>query len=349
MKMKNTYTTLLIILALGTLVASALAMGCTDRTNSMIEGEIVFEQVNDPIQNATIYIELEDVSLADAPSKVISSMVLENVDIDADGSASIPYSLEYPELDDRLTYSMSVLVDMNGDGRTSGGDYISMEHIPVSTSGPNDDVIINARFVTPSDNDPMQPIKTTATVISLEYLDDSARILLDEDGVESGEGYPGDLYLIVNEQTRIQYNNGVQLFLDDISPGTRIRAYYGPAVMLSMPPQSVATMIVVLPDTQNTGETGPGSITLEATITDVMDIDSGKRILIQGDEVSEFGFDCGIYLIVSEQTCIVDENGESMSIDDLGDNSKVRATMGPAMTRSLPPIGQAEEIVVLSE
>ncbi|MHC1577000.1 MAG: YbaY family lipoprotein [Methanosarcinaceae archaeon] len=348
MKMKNTYTILLILLALGTLTAGVLAMSGTDRTNSMIEGEIVFEEMNDPIQNATIYIELEDVSRADAPSTVISSMVLKNIDIDADSSASIPFSLEYPELEDRFTYSMSVLVDLNGDGKISGGDYISMEHIPVSTSGPNDDITINARFVTPSDDGP-QPVETTATVISLEYMDDSVRILLDEDDVESGEEYPGDLYLIVNDQTVIQYNNGVQLSLDDISPGTRIRAYYGPAVMLSMPPQSVATLIVVLPDTQNTDETGPDSITLEATITDVMDIDNGTKILIQGDEVSEFGFDCGIYLIVSDQTSIIDENGAVLSIDDLGDNSEIRATMGPAMTRSLPPIGQAEEIVVWLE
>ncbi|MEA1985630.1 MAG: YbaY family lipoprotein [Euryarchaeota archaeon] len=348
MKMKNTYTTLLILLALGTLAASALTMGCTDGTNSMIQGEIVFEEVNDPIRDATIYIELEDVSLADAPSTVISSMVLENVNIDADGSASIPYSLEYPELDDRLTYSMSVLVDLNGDGRTSGGDYISMEHIPVSTSGPNDNITINARFVTPSDDGP-QPVETTATVVSLEDLEDSTKILLDEDDVECGEGYPGDLYLIVNGQTVIQYNNGVQLSLDDIFPGTRIRAYYGPAVMLSMPPQSVATLIVVLPDTQNTDGTDPGSTTLEATITDVMDIDNDTRILIQGDEVSEFGFDCGIYLIVSDQTSIIDETGTVLSMDTLVNDTAVRTTMGPAMTRSLPPIGQAEEIVVLSE
>jgi hypothetical protein len=71
-------------------------------------------------------------------------------------------------------------------------------------------------------------------------------ILLDEDDVEIGEGYPCDIYLSIGEQTTIEDENGNKLSVEDLTEGTRIEAYYGPMVTASLPPQSGVVSIVVL-------------------------------------------------------------------------------------------------------
>ncbi|NPE31113.1 hypothetical protein HNV12_24790, partial [Methanococcoides sp. SA1] len=92
----------------------------------------------------------------------------------------------------------------------------------------------------------LQPVKTIGTILGTEKWTSSTMILLDEDDVEIGEGYPCDIYLSIGDQTTIEDENGNTLSVEDLTKGTRVEAHYGPAVALSLPPQSGAVSIVVL-------------------------------------------------------------------------------------------------------
>ena len=98
----------------------------------VLEGEIHFVDVTSSIPLATVYVRLVDVSLADAPSKVIAEEVIHNVSIEVGSPRSVSFSIRTSELDDRAVYALTVHVDASGKGAITPGDYITMESFPVS-------------------------------------------------------------------------------------------------------------------------------------------------------------------------------------------------------------------------
>jgi uncharacterized lipoprotein YbaY len=101
----------------------------------VIQGEVHLADASSSIPNATIYVRLVDVSLADAPSEVIAEEVLENVSIDSEHPTPITFSIRASNLDEDASYSLSVHVDLSGSGDISVGDYITMQSYPVSSTG----------------------------------------------------------------------------------------------------------------------------------------------------------------------------------------------------------------------
>ncbi|WP_255336801.1 YbaY family lipoprotein [Methanosarcina sp. KYL-1] len=97
-------------------------------TYGTIQGNILFESLETPVESATVYIRLNDVSLADAPSTVIAETSIEGVSVGLEGEGSIPYTLGFPELVDNRSYSLYVHVDVDGDGSVSKGDYVTTWH-----------------------------------------------------------------------------------------------------------------------------------------------------------------------------------------------------------------------------
>lgn len=79
----------------------------------------------------------------------------------------------------------------------------------------------------------------------------------------------------------------------------------------------------------------------DGVVKDIQDIKNGKMLLVEGD-----GLYGQIKLNVSDKTQIEDEYGIKLSIDDIKQDSKVIAYYGPAVTKSIPPIGTAEKIIV---
>ncbi|MEL4305358.1 YbaY family lipoprotein [Methanococcoides sp. LMO-2] len=98
-----------------------------------VHGMIIFDEPVESFSNATIYLEVEDVSLQDVASVVISEDTIDDVSMDADNIQLVEYMIYHPELDERMTYSLSVHVDVDGDGSLSSGDYYSTWHNPVPT------------------------------------------------------------------------------------------------------------------------------------------------------------------------------------------------------------------------
>ena len=160
--MKNRYLTLGLTLLI--LIASAFAMGCTEKTSASgieaglddgvssftgdgVQGNIIFDEPVDSFSNATIYLKVEDVSLQDVASVTMSENSIIGVSMDAGNVQTVPYLIHHPELEERMTYSLSVHVDVDGDGRLSNGDYYSTWHNPVPTEPGIHDLDVHVEMI----------------------------------------------------------------------------------------------------------------------------------------------------------------------------------------------------------
>ena len=141
------------------IMASAVSMGCTGTDNeeninetdgvdgianndsdenqvseeNTIQGMIIFDEPVESFSNVTAYLKVEDVSLQDVASTVISEDSIVGVSMNANDIHPLTYLIHYPDLEEKRTYSLSVHVDVDGDGRLSNGDYYSTSHNPVPT------------------------------------------------------------------------------------------------------------------------------------------------------------------------------------------------------------------------
>lgn len=227
--------------------------------------------------------------------------------------------------------------------------------------------------------------------------------------------------------------DGKKLSKNDLKKGMKIRAYYGPAVTLSIPPMSYGRRIMVLQDTKGIGtvEQSVGNIVkfnneksayikskdeaIVTFITEKTEIVNGKgekaslkdlklgnkiklyfeekdgavnlkgyvpsiyipkkivildknevelfatqgkvsgitnnkngiSIMLEGKKATEFGYDT-IRLNIDENTKIINaKDKKQLSYKDLKEGAEILAYYGGAVTRSLPPIGCAKEIIIL--
>jgi uncharacterized lipoprotein YbaY len=115
--------------------------------NILVKGIIVFEEHIKPISEATIHIRLEDVSLQDAPSKLIVEQVIRNVSYDNTDHQKIEFVVYGNIVDIRARYSISVHVDVDNDDRIGKGDFITMQSYPVLTQGYPDNLLVNVKEV----------------------------------------------------------------------------------------------------------------------------------------------------------------------------------------------------------
>ncbi len=109
----------------------------------IVKGEIKFAAKPDLPASAKMYVRLLNTSLADAPSAVIAEQVIDHLNKDE----RVTFRLEPDSIDERDTYTVSVLVDLDGDGKVSKGDYISMQSYPVLTFGSPTEVTIEVKQV----------------------------------------------------------------------------------------------------------------------------------------------------------------------------------------------------------
>jgi uncharacterized lipoprotein YbaY len=110
----------------------------TPRTDSaVIEGEIIIEQLISSFSDATVYVRLNDVSYADASSRTVAEVIIKNISLNMDNLRPLHFSMNIPALEERLEYSLAVLVDIDGDREISRGDYITKECFPVKRNLPH--------------------------------------------------------------------------------------------------------------------------------------------------------------------------------------------------------------------
>lgn len=95
--------------------------------------------------------------------------------------------------------------------------------------------------------------------------------------------------------------------------------------------------------TDNNEGSEPLSI-LNGTISSIEDGNPYSMFLLESEEISNSGYTKGIKFVISEETVIVDPNGGLFDAENLKEGMNVRVFFNPALTRSIPPIGQAELI-----
>jgi uncharacterized lipoprotein YbaY len=113
----------------------------------LVKGEILLGEAERSFTGATVHVQLEDVSYADAPSRVIAEQVIPNVSHESGTEHALRFALYGNVPDDKGRYIVTVHVDLQGQGRVSRGDYLSMESYPVLTYGNPNQISIRLREV----------------------------------------------------------------------------------------------------------------------------------------------------------------------------------------------------------
>jgi len=116
-----------------------------------------------------------------------------------------------------------------------------------------------------------------------------------------------------------------------------IRAFYGPAVTMSIPPQSTANYVIVNVE-EDASEQVVGT---DGFINKV----SNDQLFVVGGPLAGGGQE-QIILNIDEKTQIVDQEGKALTKDALKEGVRVEATYGPVMALSFPSQTHADKIIV---
>ncbi|WP_246314519.1 copper amine oxidase N-terminal domain-containing protein [Paenibacillus foliorum] len=149
------------------------------------------------------------------------------------------------------------------------------------------------------------------------------------------------LVLNVGDETLYQMLDGTKLSLSDLHVGLTVVAEHSLAATLSLPPQTPTSKITVLDPARQADLLGTAG-----QIEEVRSSEDGKTsILIKGTKLSDSS-QSEIVLQLTDETSIINKNGESVEKAQLVKGAQVVGFYGPAMTRSLPPMGKAWKVVV---
>ena len=128
-----------LMLAIFFIMASS---GCTTpQAQDVLKGNISFEEQNVSFSNATAYVTIEDVSIADSPSIVVEEQIISGLSVNGT-SNTFQYALSTSKLEEAKTYSMSVHIDVDGDGNVSQADYITTQNYPLTLASKTLDAVV---------------------------------------------------------------------------------------------------------------------------------------------------------------------------------------------------------------
>lgn len=113
----------------------------------LVEGEILLGEAQRSFTGATVHVQLEDVSYADAPSRVVAEQAIPDVSHETGTEGTVKFALYGDMPDERGRYIVTVRVDLQARGRVSRGDYLSMESYSVLTHGNPKQISVRLREV----------------------------------------------------------------------------------------------------------------------------------------------------------------------------------------------------------
>ncbi|WP_421617266.1 stalk domain-containing protein [Brevibacillus sp. TJ4] len=218
----------------------------------------------------------------------------------------------------------SILVD--------GNTYVSMSFVEEVMQA-EVTVTEDAISVTEEEIDTAPPVTGTVTKI-MKKEDGSISFLLN--------GYETGIILHISDETKITGADGKELTAQDLKLGMKVEAVHPNFMALSMPPQAGAITIVVQDslEVQDVLGTAGKLASVETTA------DGHHRILVEGEALNE-GAPEKVVLVVDENTEIVNARDQQpMKAEELKPEMKVYAFYGPVLTRSMPPQGVAQKLVV---
>lgn len=193
-------------------------------------------------------------------------------------------------------------------------------------------------------SEPPQNVPVSITVVTeetpeIETVASIGEVLAVEgDQIVIGEDLEDPQTQIVfntNEDTKFT-KAGEEIGLEDIKAGDIINVVHSLAMTKSLPPQTYAYEIEVVD-----AEEGvlPETMELEGTIVEVEE----GRVTI-GDETDP---NAQTILLVSEETEILDEDGNALELEDLAKGMEIKAVHKNMMTMSIPPQTPTLSITVI--
>jgi uncharacterized lipoprotein YbaY len=100
----------------------------TEPLRWIVHGELTFDGAAADISGAVVRVRALDVSRTDAPSIAVGEFQITALPQGSSTTESIPFELEIVSADPHGTLSLHAHVDVDHDGRTSVGDFITMQH-----------------------------------------------------------------------------------------------------------------------------------------------------------------------------------------------------------------------------
>ena len=113
----------------------------------LVKGEILLGEAERSFTGATVHVHLEDVSYADAPSRVVAEQVIPDVSHEPGTEHTLRFALYGDAPDEKGRYIVTVHVDLQGQGRVTRGNYLSVESYPVLTHGNPNQLSVRLREV----------------------------------------------------------------------------------------------------------------------------------------------------------------------------------------------------------
>ncbi|MEF3305053.1 copper amine oxidase N-terminal domain-containing protein [Paenibacillus sp. GYB003] len=158
----------------------------------------------------------------------------------------------------------------------------------------------------------------------------------------NGIGTDG-LVLNIGPDTVYEKADGAKLSFADLAIGMQVEAEHSLIMTMSLPPQTPTYKIVVTEQAAEQDALGTAGL-----IEEVRTGDNGTTSLrIKGEGLTDTTPD-EVVLRLTEETKLVDTNGEPVEPSELAKGAKVVGFYGPMLTKSLPPIGAASKIVLLA-
>jgi len=156
------------------------------------------------------------------------------------------------------------------------------------------------------------------------------------------DGYQTGIILHLDEKTKITDAAGKELKPEDLKLGMEIEATHQKYMAMSMPPQTGAITIVVKDSLESQEVVG----TAGKVVSIEKDQEGTYKMLVEGRGLTATSPE-KVALIINKDTVIVSaRDNKVMKPEELKADMQVYAFYGPKLTRSLPPIGVAEKIVV---
>jgi putative lipoprotein len=111
-----------------------------------VRGQVVVPAGDPGERAAQVLIQVEDVSRADAPSRVVAERRIEDVPLDG---RPLAFEVLVPDddIDERGMYSIRVHVDVSGSGQVEAGDMITTQSYPVLTGGSPEEATVAVRRI----------------------------------------------------------------------------------------------------------------------------------------------------------------------------------------------------------
>jgi len=156
------------------------------------------------------------------------------------------------------------------------------------------------------------------------------------------DGYQTGIILHLDEKTKVTDAAGKELKPEDLKLGMEIEATHQKYMAMSMPPQTGAITIVVKDSLESQEVVG----TAGKVVSTEKDQEGNYKMLVEGRGLTATSPE-KVALIINKDTVIVNaKDNKVMKPEELKADMQVYAFYGPKLTRSLPPIGVAEKIVV---